>query len=69
MTHFLIVEGSSSHGQPFELVTVKSLWSTTGRNLSPLLQQELANLDNDGDSRKSAMSNENTEIICHRLGF
>ncbi|KAJ6738978.1 PROTEIN SINE1, partial [Salix koriyanagi] len=26
-----------------------------GRNLSPLLRQELANLDKDSDSRKSAM--------------
>jgi hypothetical protein len=29
--------------------------STTGRNPSPLLRQELANLDDDGDSRKSAL--------------
>ncbi|PNS90208.1 hypothetical protein POPTR_019G033900v4 [Populus trichocarpa] len=29
--------------------------STMGRNLSPILRQELANLDKDADSRKSAM--------------
>ncbi|KAJ6677503.1 PROTEIN SINE1 [Salix koriyanagi] len=37
------------------VVTTKNPKSRTGRNLSPLLQQELANLDDDGHSRKSAM--------------
>ncbi|KAF4346458.1 hypothetical protein G4B88_019968 [Cannabis sativa] len=30
-------------------------WSTMGRNLYPLLQEELKNLDKDADSRKAAM--------------
>ncbi|KAJ6403561.1 hypothetical protein OIU84_015469 [Salix udensis] len=48
MTHLLIVEGSSSHESPLN-------WSTMGRNVSPILRQELANLDTDGDSCKSTM--------------
>ncbi|KAJ6759630.1 PROTEIN SINE1 [Salix koriyanagi] len=35
----------------------------TGRNLSPLLRQELANLDDDGDSRKSAMKTLKSYVI------
>jgi hypothetical protein len=37
--------------------------SRTGRNLSTLLQQELANLDDDGDSRKSAMKTLKSYVI------
>ncbi|KAJ6372118.1 hypothetical protein OIU76_026584, partial [Salix suchowensis] len=37
--------------------------STTGRNLSPLLRQELANLEDDGDSRKSAMKTLKAYVI------
>ncbi|KAG5225517.1 protein SINE [Salix suchowensis] len=37
------------------VVPKKSPKSRTGRNLSPLLRQELANLNDDSDSRKSAM--------------
>jgi hypothetical protein len=39
----------------FDPIRLFCFRSRTGRNLSPLLQQELANLDDDGDSRKSAM--------------
>jgi hypothetical protein len=37
--------------------------STTGRNLSPLLRPDLANLDGDGDCRKSAMKTLKSYVI------
>ncbi|KAJ6295736.1 hypothetical protein OIU78_023716 [Salix suchowensis] len=39
------------------------IWSRTGRNLSPLLRQELANLNDDSDSRKSAMKTLKSYVI------
>ncbi|KAJ6738979.1 PROTEIN SINE1, partial [Salix koriyanagi] len=42
--------------ESFELVTTKSLFQVNnGKKSSPLSRQELANLDKDSDSRKSAM--------------
>ncbi|KAJ6759629.1 GEMIN2 [Salix koriyanagi] len=60
MTHLLIDEASSSHGKASNCGNnnpngLFCFMLRTGRNLSPLLRQELANLDDDGDSRKSAM--------------
>ncbi|KAJ6677502.1 PROTEIN SINE1 [Salix koriyanagi] len=37
--------------------------STTGRNLSPLLRPDLANLNDDGDSRKSSMKTLKSYVI------
>ncbi|KAJ6759628.1 PROTEIN SINE1, partial [Salix koriyanagi] len=57
------VEASSSHGKALNCGNNKEPKSTTGRNLSPLLRQELANLEDDGDSRKSAMKTLKAYVI------
>ncbi|KAJ6435218.1 hypothetical protein OIU84_000426, partial [Salix udensis] len=51
MTHLLIVEASSSHGKA----------SNCSNNKDP--KQEFANLDDDGDSRKSAMKTLKSDVI------
>ncbi|KAJ6435221.1 hypothetical protein OIU84_000429 [Salix udensis] len=51
MTHLLIVEAISSHGKA----------SNCGNNKEP--KQEFANLDDDGDSRKSAMKTLKSYVI------
>ena len=47
----------------FDPIGLFCFGSTTGRNLSPLLGPNLANLDDDGDSRKSAMNTLKSYVI------
>ncbi|KAJ6677504.1 PROTEIN SINE1 [Salix koriyanagi] len=56
------VSSTEFQGNKFN-VTTKSPRSTTGRNLSPLLRPDLANLNDDGDSRKSAMKTLKSYVI------
>ncbi|KAG5224367.1 protein SINE [Salix suchowensis] len=55
------VSSTEFQGNKFNVLLKKT--STTGRNLSPLLRPDLANLNDDGDSRKSAMKTLKSYVI------